>query len=108
MWLQIGGHLSSAHLSRLVLAGNAFHSLLLLLLHRGDITSGPYRGTTDRDERLQAIHDNLERIGAKPNLVPAIRSCRLQKLEWTVLEKVISFLGTLPNLTSLFLDNLTI
>src|SRR5258706_632807 len=107
IWLQIGGHLPSADRSRLVLVSNAFHSLLLPLLHRNVIISGPYRGATDRDERLQAIRDNLERIGAKPDLVTAIRSCRLQELEGALLEEVIGFLGTLPNLASLFLNNLT-
>ena len=106
IWLQIGGHLPSADLSRLVLVSNAFYSLLLPLLHRDIIISGPCRGATNRDERLQAIRDNLERIGAKPNLVQAIRSCRFQKLEGALLEKVISFLETLPNLTSLSLDDL--
>ena len=108
IWLQIGGHLPSADLSRLVRVSDAFHSLLLPLLHRAIIISGPSRGSTDRDERLQAIRDNLRRIGAKPDLVPAIHSCKLRSLEGTLLEEVITFLGTLLNLTSLFLDDLTL
>jgi len=108
LWLQIGGHLLSADLSRLVRVSHAFHSLLLPLLHRTFIISGPYRGATDRGERLRAIRDNLERIGAKPDLVLAIRSCKLRKLEGTLLEEVITFLGALPNLTSLFLEDLTL
>jgi len=108
LWLQIGNHLPSADLSRLVRISHAFHSLLLPLLHRVVILSGPYGRPADRDERLQAIRDTLERIGAKPELVTAIRSCRLRKLEGTLLEEVITFLRTLPNLTSLFLDDLTL
>ena len=108
IWLQIGGHLPSADLSHLVRVSDAFHSLLLPLLHRVIIISGPRRGSADWDERLQAIRDNLGRIGAKPDLVPAIRSCKLRNLEGTLLEEVITFLGTLLNLTSLFLDGLTL
>lgn len=108
LWLQIGGHLPRSDLNRLVRASHAFYSLLLPLLHKVVIISGPCRGATDRDERLLAIRDNLERIGAKPDLVLAIRSCRLRRLEGALLEVVITFLGTLPNLTSLFLDDLTL
>jgi hypothetical protein len=108
LWLQIGGHLPRADLNRLVRVSHAFHSLLLPLLHRTVIISGPYRGATDRDERLRSIRDNLERISAKPDLVLAIRSCKLRKLEGTLLEEVITFLGTLANLTSLFLDDLSL
>jgi len=108
LWLQIGSYLPTVHLNRLVRVSRAFHSLLLPLLHRFVILYGPYAHAADRDERLQAIRDTLERIGAKPELVPAIRSCRLRKLEGALLEEVITFLGTLPNLTSLFLQELTL
>jgi hypothetical protein len=82
--------------------------ILLPLLHRVIVISGPYERAIDRDERLRAIHYNLERISAKPELVSAIRSCKVRKLEGTLLEEVITFLGTLPNLISLFLDDLTL
>ena len=108
LWLQIGGHLPRADLSHLVRASHAFHSLLLPLLHRDIILSGPLGSTIDRAERVQAIRDSLERIGAKSELVPAVRSCTLNYLEGTLFEEVITFLGILPNLSSLFLNNLTI
>lgn len=109
LWLQIGGNLPTrADLNRLVRTSHAFHSLLLPLLYRDIILSGPFGGATDQAEHLQAIRDNLERIGAKAELVLAVRSCKLHKLEGALLEEVITFLGTLPNLSGLFLDDLTL
>jgi len=108
LWLQIGGHLPRADLNRLVRTSHAFHSLLLPRLYREIVLCGPYEGAIDRAERLQAIRDRLERISEKSELVPAIRSCRLYKLEGTLLEEVITFLGKLPNLSGLFLNDLTL
>ena len=108
LWLQIGGHLPRADLNRLVRTGHALHSLLLPLLHRAIILSGPYRFATGHAKRLQSIRDTLARIGAKFELVTAIRSCTFQRVEGTLLEEAIAFLGTLPNLSSLLLKDLTL
>ena len=108
LWLQIGGHLPTANLNCLVRTSHAFHSLLLPLLHRDITLTGPFGGATDQTEHLQTIRDRLERISAKSELLFAVRSCFLRKLEEPLLEEVITFLGTLPNLSRLFLDDLTL
>jgi hypothetical protein len=108
LWLQIGGHLPRADINRLVRSNHTFHSLLLPLLHRDLRLSSPLEGASDRAERIQAIHDRLERIGAKSELAFAVRSCGLYFLGGTLLEEAITFLGTLPNLSSLLLHKVFI